>query len=268
MAVSGIVAGLIGLVVLLACLWLTRKFGMRHVAFSRTPDTPKSFGYKMSWLAVRTEDTDALVSMLGLVAPEEANWNSGIGAVYNDDLSDHRVFVTPAVDGWSFVVGLSIPHPVSERLVDKLTPMLVNLGNRFGDVQYFFSYPSMDFFAWARGTNGRVVRAFAICDEGITWNRGRISKVEKKLGLKLFELRGVGGRRGDAGGELILYPTEAQVMRVARSWSLDPSRLEETKMAPALGILGIAPAAWRAKLAERDDPTSGAEKQDDCLSAA
>ena len=250
MVITGMIAGLIALALLLVVVRLAPQLQSRQVVFGREPDTPKAFGYKMSWLAVRTKDTDALVGMLGLVTPEPCNWNSGIGAVYDRKLGDYHVFVSPPIDGWSFVVGLSIPHPTRASLVDKLTPLLVNLGNRFGDVQYFFNYPLIDFFAWARGSKGRVVRAFAICDEGVVWNKGQITRVEKHLGLKLFELRGVRSRRGDAGGELIFYPTEDQVLRLAGDWGLDPSRIEEKETTPALGVIGLAPSAWRAELAK------------------
>ncbi len=268
MIATGLIVGLVALTFLLAAFWVVPKLRLGNVVFDSLPDIPKPFGYKMSWLAVRTEDTDGLVRMLGLVAPEPSNWNSGIGAVYDDQLSDYQVFVTPPVRGWTFVIGLSLPHPVGESLVDKLTPLLVNLGNRFGDVQYFFSYPLIDFFAWARGTNGRVVRAFAISDEGVIWNRGRITQVEKELGLTLFELRGVRSRSGDAGGEMVLYPTEEHVMRVAADWGLDPSTLDKQEALPALGVVGIAPSAWRAARANKGQKTGSTRRSDNKRSAA
>ena len=78
--------------------------------------------------------------------------------------------------GWTFVVGLPLPHPVGRGFVDKCTPMLVDLGGRFEEVQYFFSYPPIDYYAWARVKDGRLVRAFAVSDEGIVWNKGRATQ--------------------------------------------------------------------------------------------
>ena len=179
------------------------------------------------------------------------NWNSGLGTVYDDKLGENHVFVTPPVNGWTFVVGLSLPHPASRAFVDKWTPLLVQLGTRFPEVQYFFTYPLIDFFAWARLVDGRLVRAFAIGDQGVLLNRGKPTREERRLGLKLFEMRGVKGRTGDAGGELILHPTEDHVMRLAQGWSLDPTRFDASTAEPGLGAVALTPAAWRPERLRR-----------------
>jgi hypothetical protein len=121
-------------------------------------------------------------------------------------------------------------------------------------VQYFFAYPLIDFFAWARVRDGRLVRAFAITDEGVAWSKGRATKEERALGLKLFELRGVRGRKGDAGGEMILHPTEEHVMRLAKRWSLDPTTLSSlASQQTALGYIAQAPGAWRTERIRKTD---------------
>ena len=217
---------------------------IRRVAVDVAPDEPRPFGYKMAWLAIRTEDTQALADLLGLESRRAANWNSGIGTVYDDTLGASYVYLTPPVSGWSFVVGLPLPHPVGPAFVDKLTPLMLSLGQRFPDVQYFFTFPLIDFFAWARVRDGELVRAFAVNDEGVAWNKGRITPEERVLGLRLFELRGVRERQGDAGGEIILYPTVDQVLRIARCWSLDPTQVESADTGDGCGVLAPAPSAW------------------------
>jgi hypothetical protein len=230
-----------------AAFWLARQSAPSYVVFETAPDRPCAFGYDMAWLAVRSRYPEAVIEALHLGEPERCNWNSGIGAVYDDHLGASRVFVSPPVRDWTYVVGLSLPHPVGRGFADKCTPLLVDLGGRFAEVQFFFSYPPIDFYAWARVRDGRLVRAFAVTDEGIVWNKGRTTKEERGLGLKLFELRGVQGRKGDAGGEMILHPTEEHVMRLAHRWSLDPTTLASIAAEPALGWIARAPAAWRAE---------------------
>ncbi|WP_291180333.1 hypothetical protein [Hyphomicrobium sp.] len=237
---------MVALTVAVAAYVLAPRMAEGRVTYGQMPDPPAGFGYKMAWLAVRSRDTEAVLDELGLVAAEPCNWQSGIGAVYDDHLGNDHVFVSPPVNGWTFVVGLALPYPVGRAFVDKGLALLDRLGQRFVEVQYFFAYPPIDVFAWARLLEGRVVRAFAITDSGVVWNRGRTTREERALGLKLFDFRGVRGRKGDAGGEIILYPTEEHVLRLAGRWSLDPTKLDGIDT-PTLGLgyIALAPASWR-----------------------
>lgn len=223
-----------------------------QVIYNTEPDRPCPFGYRMGWIAVRTRDTRAVVAALGLATPRVANWRTGIGTVYDQKLGETHVFVSPPVNGWTFVVGLPLPHPVGPAFADKCLPLLMGLGQRFVEVQYYLAYPPIDLFAWVRIIDGKVSRAFAIGDEGVILSQGKTTKDERSLGLKLFELRGVKGRKGDAGGALLLHPTEAHVMRVAGRWSIDPVKIDQApKGPPATGFVGLAPAAWRPERLRR-----------------
>ena len=239
------IALLIAGTIAIAAFVLMPRLREERIVFDIVPDRPVAFGYKMAWLAIATRDTQSVVDAIGLAGAGPCNWQSGIGTVYDGDLGDTHVFVSPPVKGWTFVVGLPLPHPVGRGFADKSTPLLLDLGAQFAEVQYYFTYPLIDFFAWARIKDGRLVRAFAIGDEGIVWNKGRPTREEKALGLKFFELRGVRGRKGDAGGEIILYPTEDHVMRIAGGWSLDPTRLNEAPAHTSIGYVGQAPLRWR-----------------------
>lgn len=240
-----LILSMIVLTVVAAAFSLAPRLAEGRVIFPAVADRPVAFGYRMAWLAVRTRDPAAVVDALGLHDPQPCNWNAGIGTVYDARLGETHVFVSPPVNGWVFVVGLPLPQPVGRAFVDKATPLLVGLGGRFVEVQYYFAFPPVDYFAWARMIDGRLVRAFAIGDDGILWSKGKTTKEERALGLKLFELRGVRDRKGDAGGSLILHPTEDHVMQVARKWSLDPTQLGPASAPPGVGVIAMAPVAWR-----------------------
>jgi hypothetical protein len=205
----------------------------------------------MAWLAIRTRDTDGVIARLGLAETISTNWDNGIGAVYAEDNGDSKVFVSPPVNGWTFVVGLALPQPLGKAFVDKAVPLLLDLGGQFIEVQYYLAYPDLDAFAWARVVDGKLVRAYAINDVGVIWNKGKQSKEEKSLGIRLYEMRGVKKKAGDAAGELVLYPTEQHIMKLAAKWSLDPTELEGLVALPGLGILGQAPMRWRPERLRR-----------------
>ena len=240
------IAIMVALTIAVAAHTLAPRMADGRVIFEQSPDRPAGFGYRMAWLAVRSRDTRAVVEELGLLAAEPCNWKSGIGTVYDDHLGNDHVFVSPPVNGWRLVVGLALPSPVGRNFTNKCSPLLEQLGRRFVEVQFFFAYPAIDCFAWARLLEGRIIRAFAITDSGVVWNRGRATKEERALGLKLFDFRGVRGRKGDAGGEIILYPTEEHVLRLAQRWSIDPTELDNMDTpTPGLGYIALAPASWR-----------------------
>lgn len=219
----------------------------RRIEFASEPDAPVAFGTDMAWIAVRSGDTAAVMAALDLVGATRANWSSGIGTVYDKRLCDDFVFVTPPVKGWTFITGVPLPLPANRAFVDKLTPLLAGLAGAFREVQYFASYPIIDLFAWARLERGRMTRAFAVGDEGVVWDRGRPSREERALGLKLFELRGIRCRKGDTGESIILHPTQEHVLRLAGNWSLDPTTFENRNEQPGVGFVARAPQAWRAE---------------------
>jgi hypothetical protein len=265
------IAVLVLITITVAALVLAPRLAEGQIVFGLVPDQPPPFGCRMAWLAIRTRDTSRVVEALDLVDVRSANWNTGLGTVYSDEWAETHVYVSPPVNGWTFVVGLPLPHPLGKSFVDKTTPLLLALGSRFIEVQYFFSYPVIDFFAWSRIIDGKLLRAYAIGDEGVIWNKGKPTREEKTLGQKLFELRGVKGaandpRAGEVGeraprrgrgrrksgeGEVILYPTEDYVMTLAGKWSLNPMRLDGLKTKPTLGFVGRVPQTWRPELAQR-----------------
>ncbi len=239
------VAILVGLTIAAVALVLVPATATRRVVFDVRPDRPAAFGYSMSWLALKTEDTAAVVEALGLEDKAAANWSSGIGTVYDAYLGERRVFVSPPVEGWTFIVGLSLPHPLPGAFVDKWHPLVDELSRRFREAQFYMTYPAIDFYAWSRVVEGRIVRAFAIGDSGIVLSHGRTTKEEKALGMRHYELRGVRGRSGDAGGELVIYPTEDHIVQLAGKWSVDPTRLGATGAPAGLGVIATAPTSWR-----------------------
>ena len=231
----------------LAAAVLSPRLLPRRVRMDDAPDRPLAFGSEMSWLAVKTDDAGRLAAVLGLGDLNVANWNSGLGAIYDLELSDALVFISPPVDGWTFVAGVSLPLPQGGAFVDKAAPLLARVAREFRSVQYFATFPIIDFYAWARFDNGRLVRAVAIGEAGIVWDLGRPTPVERKLGLSTMELRGILNRHGDIGGALQLHPTEPHVLGVAEGWGINPMAIETFADDSGIGWIARAPHAWRAE---------------------
>lgn len=224
-----------------------------RLVFDATPDPPAAFGYRMAWVAIRTIGAARVAEVLGLEAVEESNWSTGIGTIYDERLSQGRVYLTPPINGWIFVVGLSLPQPLGNGFIDKCSPMLQDLAGAFPEAQYYLCYAPMDFYAWARVADGKLLRAFAIGDEGVIWNKGKPTREEREIGLKFAEVRGVKGRKTDVGAPMPIVPTEAHVLHLASSWSLDPTTLQGGKPDPhaGLGYICLTPAAWRPERLRR-----------------
>ncbi|MBS0234132.1 MAG: hypothetical protein JSR99_11685 [Proteobacteria bacterium] len=236
---------LVILTVVIAATVLGPRLLPRHIRLANTADRPRAFGSEMAWLAVRTEDASALASALGLGQLRPANWSSGIGAIYDPEISGSIVFISPPIKGWTIVAGESLPIPAGEGFVDKVTPLLQRLGGHFANVQYFAAFPIIDFYAWARFEKKRRFRIFAIGEAGVIWQSGKPTLEERRLGLSFLEVRGIRERHGDLGGELQLYPTEEHVFAIADGWSLNPMAIESSASPPGAGWIADAPRLWR-----------------------
>lgn len=206
-----------------------------EIVIDTTPDSPVAFGYKSLWLAIRTDDPEAVVEALGRTGFERANWRTGILAAQAD-----AVFVTPAVDGWVLVVDPELPNlghpPDEERWRARLAP----LAERFPDVQYFASHRVVDYHAWARFENGELMRAYAwLGERGETLTDfGNPTAAEIELGQDFVDSRSPEAQDdGFWDRDDLAFPSEDDVMNVAGLWSVDPTTLDERGGQPGLGWL-------------------------------
>ncbi len=226
-------------------------------------DSPLAFGWSTAWLAIRTRDTAKVVDALGLKERQRIGWQSGLAAVHDDGLADDHVLVTPAVNGWTFVIGYALPHPSADPRSDRGGPLLAALARQFDDVQYFFSGPALDLFAWSRYQSGTLMRRYATAGVETLFDEGMITEAELRHGLapaRQSNPGGVGKWRPVLVGAVASphsLPSEDMLLQIAGAWSLNPS-LIDTAMpltgagaAPALGFLGRVPATWRHRGGDR-----------------
>jgi hypothetical protein len=179
-------------------------------------DFPVSFGYKTAWLAIDTEDTPAVVEALGLHHVRRATWAEGLY---------RATFVAPPVLGWTLVEGVR-PEAGDPRLL----PFLEGLSKRFGEVQYFGTHRVVDYHAWAKAVDGRVVRAYGWLGERgeVLLDVGPKTTEEEELGFRFVDRTTVGGD-----WEGLQMPDEEDVMRIAGRWSINPQQIDAY---PSVGV--------------------------------
>jgi len=232
------------------------RAGAEKPVLSIEPDEPVGFGYKICWFAIRTKDGKAVRKVLELIDPQPANWRSGITAAYNGPEPRAKaamVFVSPPVDGWTFVVGAGLPYPAdaspneSERqLARSFRRYFLKLAMHFDDVQFFGTYRVVGFDAWARARNGRVERIFSYRDGEVTANEGAQTPEEARL--RFLDLGGRSPREATAfifekfdslKSTQNSIPNEQHTIDLAGAWSIDPTQLERRVEAKGSGFVGL-----------------------------
>jgi hypothetical protein len=139
------------------------------------------------------------------------------------------VFITPEVAGWVFAVAATFPDAGSPEFL----PWLEGLSRRLGEVQYFGTHRMVEYHAWARAEQGRIVRAYGWSGErGETLvDVGPRSPEEIELGLGVSLV-------SENEDQDLAWPHEEAVLAVAGRWSLNPVLLEEIDAEPGLGVSG------------------------------
>ncbi|MFI1768752.1 hypothetical protein ACH41H_42895 [Streptomyces sp. NPDC020800] len=127
-----------------------------------TPDSTLSIrACWLSWLAVETVDRAAVVKALGLTHVRETTWAHGVELIdevaHGEEAQFSTVVVTPAVQGWTLVVGpyFGLPHP---HRTAHVTDLCRELSARYGKAQLFFHSEQNDGEAWLIAEHGRILR--------------------------------------------------------------------------------------------------------------
>ncbi|NBD22339.1 hypothetical protein GT019_00485 [Paenibacillus sp. T1] len=185
---------------------------------------PVPFGCKCQWYAVKTTDTRAVADLLKLADRQRANWRTGIDGAYRG-----YYFVAPPVRGWTLVVNASMPDLSAPEAAGPL-PTLAGLSLAFGEACYFATHRVVDYQAWIRSSNGEIVRGYAYLGErGETLlDQGELSREEREANLAFTGM--------DA--EEPVSPNEADVLRMAGLWSVDPS-VDSNGGEARAGVVGI-----------------------------
>jgi hypothetical protein len=191
---------------------------------------PVGFGYKIAWLAIRTEDTKAAAEALRLTNAHAVSWAEGIDAAYGAQQGQAPVFLTPVVDGWTLAV-LGRGELFEDDGAGGGALDLSSLSNRFGEVQKFATHRVVEYQEWQRWVNGSPVRRYCWIGESgeIRFDEGEPVSAEGNL-LRAMDL--------DGDWDPFDFADEETVMAVAAEWSINPTTLDDRDNLSPLGLLG------------------------------
>jgi hypothetical protein len=196
-------------------------------------DQPRSFGFKCNWLTVRTTDTDRLAAVFRLTSDVPCNWEYGIPYAY-----EKLFFVSPPVDGWSFIISRSLPCAEDGQTISVLKDLLIGLSREFGEAQYFGTYRVVSYDCWMKAVDGQMQRAYGYADGSNTIVEGEPTPVERK-----YDLINTFSEEANIDPEFYEkaeHPDESMTMEIAEAWGISPEYLDERKeIASRLGLLGV-----------------------------
>lgn len=179
------------------------------------------------WLAVRSVSSKEVQAALGLDDGLPCSWDEGLA-----EAREHKLFISPPVDGWVLVVGSSLPDPEDDP--DESFHFLRRISVELGHVQYFGVNRVLNHHAWAIVDSGDVFRAFAWADE-VLWNQGVMTAAERELKMSCPGY----GEASDRGADGYVHNCE-RITRLASEWSVDPAVVAEEAAEGEPGIVGHA----------------------------
>lgn len=232
---------ILGIIAFIAfSVWMAKRNGVtaeyksKEIKISTNPDEPIDFGYKMVWIAVKTDKKERIAEILELKNIQSSNWASGIESAYNDG-----IYITPMIGQWTLAVGMKLANGQLED-INKLEKILNKLSAEFGEAQSFGTNRVVEYHHWIKSINGKITRTYSYIGES-----GENIKVfgqltEPEVGLNLINTF---SKEAEAENywerEDLVYADEEIVMRVAENWSINPTKLTERKdIKKELGLIG------------------------------
>lgn len=193
--------------------------------------TPVSFGYKLAWVAVRSQHAEQVIQALQLQQVQPCSWQQGVASAYAQ-----QVFITPPIGEWTLVAGRRLPLVDNATTLRAAETLLVRLSREFGEAQYFYSNRIIETHGWLKAQQGQLVRAYVYSGEqGATVvNTGKRSTAEPAT---LVDTRSTAALRDPNYLDQLqlITPSEELVMQIAAKWSIDPTELEARYDIPSQG---------------------------------
>lgn len=170
------------------------------------------------WLAIRAMPNVSVQAVLGPIAAPCVPWSEALASQ-----QERRLFFSPAVDGWTLVIGAALPDPGKD--IDALFHFLRFMSSHLGEVCFFSIDRVLGTHGWVRLNHGRIVRAYVWAGSTL-WNEGRIGTEERELGLqtRAYCEQPEPVAFGEISQEIMNL---GRILFLARRWSIDPFMASE-----------------------------------------
>ena len=224
---------LIAAFILQAChhgpdLYYTLPRTKKPIKIDDTPDSPISFAsQQFAWFAIPTDKTDLIAKTLGLSDVKKCNWKSGLEVC---DKSWDSVFVSPPVDGWTFVLANSMGGYSNRHVIFILAKVF----------PVFSCYYKLGkCYSWIKVESGRISRAFSMNSSTTYMNRGDMTPEEIGLNFRFYNYEGLTREQMVAHSNRtdLRLPEEEDVLNIAKKWSRSITDLE-TSTTEGVGLIG------------------------------
>lgn len=186
---------------------------------------------KLAWYAVKAKDNVSVANAFCLTSFSPITWDKGLALVYKDlrrkdgDLRCSRVFVSPSVDGWVFVVGFWAFSHLDHIGLSQMNQLCSELSKSFSEAQNFGTDDSTDYCQWVLAKNGKLVRSFE-------YLRGEVF-LTSEIGLPTKEEIAIFGNKAQEHWS----PSSYQVLELANLWSRNPASIRKETILEATGFL-------------------------------
>jgi len=187
------------------------------------------FDTPFRWLAVRGVDAAVIQEVLHIRNPRPCSWEEGLHRAL-----DHKLFISPPVNGWILVMGADLPDPGED--VDECFHFLTHVSRELGEVQFFSMNRLFSHHAWASLLDGKVERAYAWNGQTV-WNQGKATEAEEALRLRTFDY-GEPPEKSFFTHADPLGATTEKLTSLAARWSVDPTTVDFRALRDARGISG------------------------------
>lgn len=202
-------------------LLLYKKYTLNKYV-TRVPSAPIGFGYKISYLAIKTTDIQKVKNFIykrQYAFP--TNWEKGITAAY-----EGKTFITPPVKGWTLIIN---PKKQFSDISDVLCQeQLKRVSDEFGEAQFYGNHRVSGYTMWSKAVHGNLIRAYSYAD-AIYFSQGSLISYEKEI-IESFKTENVINREEfDEGSDIesLLGGNEDTPAEIAEIWSINPQKIDE-----------------------------------------